>query len=137
MKKVKIGGQEFTLRNGDEVLYGAEKRVNHERNVAELAMLSNEDIKKYLEANKGGDKAKEKLSNEAVMAMLDDIKKSLIEAQDAALQPEEEAIMLSANLSRDEISELPRKVVKELAIVADKELGGLLNFTKTSTSDTT
>ena len=137
MKKVELGGRKFTLRNEDEVTYGAEKRVNHERNVAELAMLSNEDIKKHLSTNNGEGKETEKLSNKAVMAMLEDIKKSLVDAQDAALQPEEEVIMLSANLSRAEISDLPGKVVKELAKAADEELGGLLNFTETSTSDTT
>lgn len=137
MKKVKIQGHEYTLRNGDEVTLGAEKLVNHERNVAEIAMLSNEDIKKQLKENKTGDKHKKELSNEEALMLLDDIKKSLIDVQDAAFMPGEEAIMYSANLSRSEIDDLPKKVFEELAKAADEELGGLLNFTKTSTTDTT
>ena len=137
MKKVKIMGREFELRNSDEVSYGAEKLVKHEKNVAELAMLSNEDIVLYIEKNKKGDKAEQELSNEDAMLLLDDIKKSLIDAQDAALMPEEEVLMYSANLTRDEISDLPKKVVKELAKAADDALGGLANFTNASTTNST
>lgn len=137
MKKVEICGRKFTLRNANEVTYGMEKLVNHERNVAELAMLSNEDIKKRLGEDKKRGEEKKEWSNEEAVMLLDDIKTSLIASQDAALMPEEEVIMYSAGLSRDEIADLPKKVVKELAEAAEKELGGLLDFTKPSTTDTT
>ena len=137
MKKVKIMGREFELRDGDEVTYGAQKLVQHERNVVELAILSNDDIKKRLrEDTKEGEKKKEWSNEEAVM-MLKDIKKSLIDAQDVALMPEEEVIMLSVCLSRDEIGDLPTKVVKELAKAADDALGGLENFTNALTTNST
>lgn len=138
MKKVKIGGREFTLRNTDEVTYGAQKEVEKVKFAASLAMMTNKDVVEMVSDKKGGDKGEE-ITEENLMDKLakGDIKKALINSQDAAVTSEEEAIMLSANLSRNEIMGMPAKMVKELAKAADEELGGLLNFTKTSTSDTT
>ena len=138
MKKVEICGQKFTLRNGDEVTYGAQKEVEKVKFAASLAMMSNKDVIEMM-ADKGKDENAEEITEENLMAKLakGDIKKALINSQDAAVTIEEEAIMLSANITRDEIMGMPATLVKGLAVAAEKELGGLLNFTKTSTTDTT
>ena len=105
---------------------------------ASLAMMSNKDVIEMM-ADKGKDENAEEITEENLMAKLakGDIKKALINSQDAAVTIEEEAIMLSANITRDEIMGMPATLVKGLAVAAEKELGGLLNFTKTSTTDTT
>lgn len=141
MKKIEICGRKFTLRNGDEVTYGAEKAVEKVKFAASLAMMSNEDVAEIISdknTNNGGD-VSETLTEEHLMEKLakGDIKNALINSQDAAVTMEEEAIMLSANVLRDDILGMPAKMVKELAKAAGDELGDLLNFTKTSTIDTT
>ncbi len=137
MKKVKIQGREFTLRNADEVTYGAQKEVEKAKFAASLAMMSNKDITEMMR-DKGGN-AEEELNEEALMNRLakGDIKKALINSQDTVVTQEEEAIMLCLNVTREDILEMSAKLVKELAEAADTELGGLLNFTKPSTTDTT
>lgn len=138
MKKVEIGGQKFTLRNGDEVTYGAQKEVEKVKFTASLAMMSNKDVTDMM-AEKNNAENAEEITEENLMARLakGDIKKALINSQDAAVTIEEEAIMLSANITRDAIMGMPATLVKELAEAAEKELGGLLDFTKPSTTDTT
>jgi hypothetical protein len=138
MKKVEIGGRKFTLRNGDEVTYGAQKEVEKVKFAASLAMMSNKDVIAMMN-DKKGDENGEDITEEILMEKLakGDIKKALINSQDAAVTMEEEAIMLSTNVTRDEIMTMPATLVKELAKAADDALGGLPNFTKTSTSDTT
>ena len=138
MKKVEIGGQKFTLCNSDEVTYGAQKEVEKVKFAASLAMMSNKDVTEMISDKKDGDNG-EKLTEENLMDKLakGDIKKALINSQDAAVTLEEEAIMLSANITPDKIMSLPATVVRELAKAAEEELGGLLNFTAASTTDTT
>ena len=138
MKKVEIGGQKFTLYNRDEVTYGAQKEVEKVKFAASLAMMSNKDVTEMISDKKDGDNGEE-LTEENLMDKLakGDIKKALINSQEAAVTLEEEAIMLSANITRDKIMNLPATVVRELAKAAEEELGGLLNFTAASTTDTT
>lgn len=140
MKKVKIGGQEFTLKGKKEVTYGAQKEVDDIKQEAALEMLTPEAILDLIRGKhtKGGGDV-EKLTNAQLLERVPkaEIRKAITNSQKIALAPDVEAIMLSANLTRDEIFEMPVEMVGELAIAADKELGGLANFTKTLTSDTT
>ena len=137
MKKVEIGGQKFTLCNSDEVTYGAQKEVEKVKFAASLAMMTNKDVTEMI-SGKGSENGEE-MTEDTLMAKLakGDVKKALINSQDAVVTAEEEAIMLSGNVTRDEILEMPAKLVRELAEAADTELGGLLNFTKPSMTDTT
>jgi len=137
MKKVELYGRKFTLRNSDEVTYGAQKEVEKVKFAASLAMMTNKDVTEMI-SGKGSDNGEE-MTEDTLMAKLakGDVKKALINSQDAVVTAEEEAIMLSGNVTRDEILEMPAKLVRELAEAADTELGGLLNFTKPSMTDTT
>jgi len=137
MKKVKIQGQEFTLRNGDEVTYGAQKGVAEIKEAAQIELLPSQTIIDILQ-KKGGGKAEE-LSDKNLIDLIpeEDLKKTLVAAMKGGIPPVEEAIMLSANIPRDDIFEMPARMVEELAKAANNELGGLLNFTKPSISDTT
>lgn len=136
MKKVEIGGRKFSLKGKKEVTYGAQKEVDDIKQEASLEMLTPEAI---LDLIRGKGVDMEKLTNKELLEMMPkaEIRKAIINSQKIALSPEIEAIMLSANLTRDEIFEMSVEMVDELAIAANKELGGLLNFTKTSTTDTT
>ena len=138
MKKIEILGRKFELRNGDEVSYGAHKRVERAKFAASLAMMSNKDVTEMMADKSKGENAEE-ITEENLMAKLakGDIKKALINSQDAAVTIEEEAIMFSADLTREEILELPAKVVEELAKAADDALGGLVNFTNALTTNST
>ncbi len=137
MKKVKIQGREFSLRNGDEVTYGAHKGVDEIKEAAQIEMLPSQTIIDILQ-KKGGGKTEE-LSDKNLIDLIPeaDLKKTLVTAMKVGLPPVEEAIMLSANILREEIFQMPSRMVEELAKAADTELGGLLNFTKPSTTDTT
>lgn len=134
MKKIEILGRKFELRNGDEVSYGAHKRVERAKFAASLAMMSNEDVAGYV-TEEGKKEVNEGNFMEKIVS--GDIKNALIESQDAAVTPKEEAIMFSVDLTRDEILELPAKVVEELAKAADDALGGLVNFTNALTTNST
>jgi D-lyxose ketol-isomerase len=138
MKNIEIGGKKFTLRNGDEVTYGAQKEVEKVKFAASLAMMSNKDVTDMMADKTKGEDA-EGITEENLMDRLakGDIKKALINSQDAAVTIGEEAIMLSANITRDAIMDMPATLVKELAKAAEEELGGLLDFTKPLTIDTT
>jgi len=138
MKKVKIQGQEFTLKAGKEVTYGAHKEVEDLKTEAYLAMMSNDEVAgMWLSKNKGDDEAE--ITPETLVEKMarGDIKKAIMASQRAALPVEVEAIMLSAGLTRDEVYNMPSDMVDELSKAANEALGGLPNFTKTSTSDTT
>jgi hypothetical protein len=138
MKKIEICERKFTLRNADEVTYGAQKAVEKVKFAASLAMMTNKDVVEMVSDKKGGDNGEE-LTEENLMDKLakGDIKNALINSQDAAVTSEEEVIMLSVNVTRDEIIDMPAKMVKELAKAADEELGGLANFTNASTTNST
>ena len=134
MKKIEISGRKFELRNGDEVSYGAHKRVDRAKFAASLAMMSDEDVAKYITEDGRKEATEENFMEKIVHG---DIKNALIESQDAAVTPKEEAIMFSAELTREEILNLPAKVVEELAKAADDALGGLVNFTNALTTNST
>jgi hypothetical protein len=138
MKKKEIMGRKFELRDGNEVTYGAQKEVEKVKFAASLAMMTNKDVVEMVSDKKGGDNGEE-LTEENLMDKLakGDIKNALINSQDAAVTSEEEVIMLSVNVTRDEIIGMPAKMVKELAKAADEELGGLANFTNASTTNST
>lgn len=138
MKKIVIDGREFSLLSRKEVTFGAHKEVDDLKIEAQLAIRTDKEVAEMWNARNNED-SDEKMTQEQFMENLakGDIKKAIINAQKVALPAEVEAIMLSAGLTRDEVFALPKVMVDELAEVANKELGGLLNFTKTSTSDTT
>lgn len=138
MKKVEICGRKFTLRNRKEVPYGAHKEVEDLKFGGSIAMMTNNDIIEMMKGKSNGDNTEE-ITEENLMDRLakGDIKEVLMNSQKAALPIAVEAIMLSAGLTRDEIYDMPVEMVDELAKVAEEELGGLLDFTKTSTTDTT
>ena len=142
MKKVKIQGQEFTLKGRKEVAYGAHKEVEDIKTEAYLAMMSNAEVAEmWLSKNKGGEEGDNgaEITPESLADKIakGDIKKAIIASQRAALSPEVEAIMLSTGMSRDEVYALSMDTVDELSKAANDALGGLVNFTKTSTTDTT
>jgi len=142
MKKVKIQGQEFTLKGRKEVTYGAHKEVEDIKTEAYLAMMSNAEVAEmWLSKNKGGEEGDNgaEITPETLTDKIakGDIKKKIITSQRAALSPEVEAIMLSTGMSRDEVYALSMDTVDELSKAANDALGGLVNFTKTSTTDTT
>ena len=138
MKKIIIDGREFSLLSIKEVTYGAHQEVNDQKTEAQLAIRTDEEIAEMWKARDNED-SDEKMTQEQFMENLakGDLRKTIISTQKAALPPEVEAIMLSVGLTRDEVYAMPKVMVEELAEAANKELGGLLNFTKTSTSDTT
>ena len=142
MKKVKIQGQDFTLKEGKEVTYGAHKEVEDIKTEAYLAMMSNDEVAEmWLSKNKGDEEGDDKgeITPETLVEKMarGDIKKAIMASQRAALPVEVEAIMLSAGLTRDAVYNMSRDMVAELSKAANDALGGLPNFTKTSTSDTT
>jgi len=138
MKKIVIDGREFSLLSKKEVPYGTHKDVNDLKTEAQLAIRTDEEIAEMWKARNNGDNDEEMTQEQFVENLAKgDLRKTIIDAQKAALPQEVEAIMLSAGLTRDEVYAMPKVMVDELAEVANKELGGLLNFTKTSTSDTT
>jgi len=140
MKKIEIMGRKFNLRNEDEVSYGAQKEVSKVKEKAKLAMMSNKDISDlYLGKEGAAMDGEQAITEETLLERIakGDIKSALMDSYDAAVTPEEEVIMLSANVTREDILEMPGKMVKELAKAAGDELGGLENFIKTSTIDST
>lgn len=138
MEKLKIDGQEYDLKSRKEVSYGAFKEVADLKEDAAVAMMPNKAIAEMWLA-KGDAKEGEGVSEESLMEKLaeSDLKKGLRDARKAALAPEVEAIMLSIGLTRDEVYALPKDTVDKLSQAANKALGGLVNFTQTSTTDTT
>jgi len=135
MRKVKIGGKEYTLMNSDEVPYGAEKELERASFAASLAMLSDKDVGEMaLKAKASGGEVDEKEFMKRIMS--GEIKQALMNSHDAAISPEEEAIILSVGLSKKEILLLPGKVVRELAKEAMEEMGTSEDFSEAYSSDT-
>ena len=142
MKKIEIDGRKFNLKTRKEVTYGAHKEVNDLKIEAQLAVMSNKDVAEmWVQRTKGSEEGAnaEEITGETLLENVakGDIKKAIIDSSRAALPVEVEAIMLSASLTRDEVFNLPKDVVDELSKAANDALGGLLNFTKPSTTDTT
>jgi hypothetical protein len=136
MKKIEIMGRKFELCNADEVTLGAYKEVEKAKFAASLALISNEDAAEYAR----GDAKKEGVTNEKEFMeriISGDFKNALIDSQDAVVTHDEEVIMLSANLTREELMDLPYKLIEKLAIEADKAIGGLANFTNASPTNST
>ena len=138
MKKIVIDGREFTLLSKKEVTYGAYRDVNNLKTEAQLAIRTDEEIAEMWKARNNENDDEEMTQEQFIENLVNgDLRKTILDAQKVALPAEVEAIMLSASLTYDEVHAMPKEMVYELAEVANKELGGLLNFTKTSTSDTT
>jgi hypothetical protein len=135
MRTVEIGGKKFELRNADEVTYGAEKELERVQFEASLVMLSDGQVAELATKARSGDG---KVDGEEFMkrVMSGEIKKSLLDSHEAAITPEEEAIILSAGIRREDLLKLPGKVVRELAKEAQEELGTAEDFSEASTSDT-
>ena len=135
MRKVKIGGKEYTLLNSDEVTCGAEKELEKAQFAASLAMLSDKDVAALaLKSKAGNGKVDEEDFMDRVMS--GEIKQSLLDSHEAAISPEEEAIILSVGLTRNEILKMPGKVVRELAKAAIEEMGTSEDFSEASDTDT-
>jgi hypothetical protein len=135
MRTVEIGEKKYELRNADEVTYGAEKKLEAAQFASSLVMLSDEQVTELATKAREGDK---KVDGEEFMkrVMSGEIKKSLLDSHEAAITPEEEAIILSAGISRDDLLDLPGTTVHELAKEAQKELGTAEDFSEASPSDT-
>jgi hypothetical protein len=135
VRKVVIEGKEYTLLNRDEVTYGAEKHLERAQFAVSLAMLSDKDVEELaLQSKKGGAEVDEEEFMSRVMS--GEIKATLLNAHDAAITPEEEAIILSVGISREELMRMSSKVVKALGKEAREELGTAEDFSDASTTDT-
>lgn len=134
-RKVVIEGKEYTLRNRDEVTYGAEKHLERAQFAVSLAMLSDKDVEELaLKSKKGGAEVDEEEFMNRVMS--GEIKTTLLNAHDATITPKEEAIILSAGISREELMRMSSKAVKALSKEAMEELGTAEDFSEASTTDT-
>lgn len=135
MKKVVIEGKTYKLLNRDEVTYGAEKQLERAQFAASLAMLSDKDVAEL--ASKSKEEGKD-INEEEFMdrVMSGEIKNSLLDSHDAAISEEEEAIILSVGIAREELLKMPGKIVKQLAVAAMEELGPVEDFSDASTTDT-
>jgi hypothetical protein len=136
MKDVEIAGKKYSLMNADEVPYGAEKKLEAAQFEASLAMLSDSDVSQMVAArSKTGDNG---INEEEFVdrVMSNDAKRALLDSHNAAITPEEEAIILSAGLSLKEILGMRGKEVRELAKLAMEEMGTVEDFSEASSSDT-
>jgi len=143
MRKIEIEGKTFTLLNRDEVTYGAEKHLERAQMAAMLAMLSNKDVEELaLKSKAKGDNADEEegknIDEDEFMnrVISGEIKEALLNSQEASITPEEEAIILSVGISREELLKMSSKVVKQLAVAALEELGPAEDFSEASDTDT-
>jgi hypothetical protein len=135
VRKVVIEGKEYTLLNRDEVTYGAEKHLERAQFAVSLAMLSDKDVEELaLKSKKDGAEVDEEEFMNRVMS--GEIKATLLNAHDAAITPEEEAIILSLGISREALMRMSSKVVKALGKEAREELGTAEDFSEASTTDT-
>lgn len=134
-RKVIIDGKGYTLHNKDEVTYGAEKHLERAQFAVSLAMLSDKDVEELaLKSKKGDTNVNEEEFMDRVLS--GKIKTTLLDAHDAAITPEEEAIILSLNISREELMRMSSKVVKRLGVEALEELGTAEDFLEASAIDT-
>jgi hypothetical protein len=98
-------------------------------------MLSDGDVEELaLKSKKGDTNVNEEEFMDRVLS--GKIKTTLLDAHDAAITPEEEAIILSMNISREELMRMPSKVVKRLGVEALEELGTAEDFSEASAIDT-
>ena len=135
MRTVEIDGKEYILKNADEVSYGAEKELERAQFAASLAMLSDKDVAELaLKSKENEGRMDEDEFMDRVMS--GEIKKSLLDSHDAAITPEEEAIILSAGLTRKEIMNMSGKSVRQLAKDAMEEMGTVEDFSAASDTDT-
>ena len=133
METVVIDGRTFELKNADEVTYGSQKELERVEFAASLAMLSDEDVAELAMKKKKSEKGiDEKDFMDRVMS--GQIKEALLDANEMAITDTEEAIILSAGLTRSEILKLPGKTVKELGKKALEALGTVEDFTEASSS---
>jgi hypothetical protein len=134
-RKVVIEGKTFKLLNRDEVTYGAEKQLERAQFAASLAMLSDQDVEDLAlkSKNEGKDINEEEFMHRV---MSGEIKTALLDSHDAAITEEEEAIILSVGISRDELLRMRSKIVKQLGKEAIKELGSAEDFSEASATDT-
>lgn len=135
MRTVRVDGKEYILKNADEVSYGAEKELERVQFAASLAMLSDDDVAELAQKSK---EKKGKVDEDEFVncVMSGDVKKSLLDSHDATITPEEEAIILSAGLTRKEIMDMPGKSVRQLAKEAMEEMGTVEDFSVASDTDT-
>ena len=138
MKKVVIEGVTYPLSDRDHVSYGAEKELERAQFAASLAMLSEEDVRELATQAKTSAEGKPDIDEKEFMdrVLSGEIKDALLDSHDAAITPEEEAIILSVGLSRKEMLKLPGKVVRKLAKAAMEELGEPADFSEASTTVT-
>lgn len=135
VRKVEIDGKEYILHNKDEVTYGAEKHLERAQFAVSLAMLSDKDVEELaLKSKKGDTNVNEEEFMDRVLS--GKIKTTLLDAHDAAITPEEEAIILSMNISREELMRMPSKIVKRLGVEALEEFGTAEDFSEASAIDT-
>lgn len=131
MKKIVIDGKTYSLRTSEEVTYGAEKKLERAQFEAQLAMLSDKDVSELAtKAKKTGKEVNEDEFVERVMT--GKIKEALLDSNEAAITPEEEAIILSADISRKDMMKMPGKVIRELAKAAQEEMGTVADFSEAS-----
>lgn len=131
MKKIVIDGETYSLRTSEEVTYGAEKKLERAQFEAQLAMLSDKDVSELAtKAKKTGKEVDEDEFVERVMT--GKIKEALLDSNEAAITPEEEAIILSADISRKDMMKMRAKAVKELAKAALEEMGTVADFSEAS-----
>ena len=135
MRTVNIGGKEFNLANSDEVTYGAQKELERMQFKASMSMLSDKDV---AELARKGKKKDPKMNEEDFVnrVMSGEIKEALLDSNEAAITDVEEAIILSAGLSRDAILKLPAKTVEKLGKEALEELGTVEDFSEASSLPT-
>jgi hypothetical protein len=140
MRKVKIDGKTYILKNSDEVTLGAEKKFERARFNAQMAMLSKSDVialakraRKDSEEEDGEEVTEQEFMDQVLSSTT---KEALLDSHEAAISLEEEAIILSGDISRETLLRMPRKVVKELAAYALEELGTAEGFSEASTTVT-
>ena len=138
MRKIVIEGVTYPLMDRDHVSYGAEKELERAQFAASLAMLSEEDVRELATQAKASAEGKPDIDEKEFMerVLSGEIKDALLDSHDAAITPEEEAIILSAGLTRKEMLKLPGKVIRELAKAAMDELGDPADFSEASTTGT-
>ena len=138
MGKIVIDGVTYSLKDRDHVSYGAEKELERAQFAASLAMLSEEDVRELATQAKASAEGKPDINEKEFMerVLSGEIKDALLDSHDAAITPNEEAIILSAGLSRKEMLKLPGKVIRELAKAAMDELGDPADFSEASTTGT-
>jgi hypothetical protein len=136
MRSVEIDGKKYVLKNGDEVSYGAEKKLERAQFNAQMAMLSDSDVKDLARKTKADAEGEVDEAEFMRKVLAGATKEAILNSHDAAITPEEQAIILSLDISRERLMKMPSKVVKELAKYAMEELGTVEDFSEASSTDT-